>query len=220
MIRKGKVFKCCIIVLVLFGVLFCTMSVKAETLQKNTFWDEFYSGKFDIMDEDQNGQDVTKEFLAKTNALYMQKKIQTIKEIMVNSRLRAHIYKVSMPTENVFALEKYKIVSDTMIDYFPEDEYNTVMEFNGTLSGGIWYNPNTYEVTRVSQPTFKVNFMKGPDRVTVFCNNISTSSNVTGGKGYFSASFTCSGQAFIDEAGVWPIYYDYGRHSMAFYGTP
>ena len=37
MIRKGKVFKCCIIVLVLFGVLFCTMSVKAETLQKNTF---------------------------------------------------------------------------------------------------------------------------------------------------------------------------------------
>lgn len=198
-------------------LLINTICVQGATLEKDNFFEELYSGKYQILVEDKKGNDVTNIFIKETRKNYESNNINIIKKIMADYELKAHVYKVQNPSGTMYAVEQYKNVSDFFVEYYKDKKYSTVMEFKASLSGGIWYNPNTQQVTRTSKPTFKIEHMNVPLGISPFCNGIQTGSNVSNGKGYFWASYTCSGQAFANGL---TIVYDYGRHTSSFYGRP
>ena len=213
---KRAVISICTIIMLIVTVL----PVNAAEIEKNNFFEEFYSGDYCILVEDKNGQDVTEYFLNKTEWLYELNDVNGIKEIMKTEGLIAHVYKEQVSACSAYALEQYKSVSDIFVEYYEDDKYGTTMEFGAELVGGLWYNPNTDEVTKTSSPTFKVNVMNAPMKITPFCNGIQTGSRVSNGKGYFWASYTITGQSYADEHGTIALSYNYGSHTSSFYATP
>lgn len=191
-----------------------------KNVDESSFFEDFYSGDFKILVADKAGTDVTEYFLNKTKLLYEAGNISDIKGIMEREGLTTHVYKEKIEPFSIYALEQFKTVSDIFVDYYEDDIYGTKMEFAAELSGGIWYNPNTDEVTRTTTPTFKVNTMNAPMKITPFCNEIQTGSRVSSGKGYFWASFTVTGQAYADDNGLIGLTYNYGRHTVSFYAMP
>ena len=184
----------------------------------NEYYTEFYAGEKEVMVTDSNGNDVTTNFLDSTIQFYNIGDFESIKRFAAVNGYRLHLLTETEAVVQPFALEQYKMVSDTIIEYYTDTQFGTVMEFMGTLKGGIWYNPNTYQVTRTSSPTFNVELMNVPIGIVPSCNNIQTGSNVSGGRGYFYATYTLSG-VYVDESGVWGVNYDFGTHTFSFYAT-
>lgn len=184
------------------------------------YFASFYSGEKDILVTNQNEQDVTNSFLSRTADLFYENDIESIKKLMAKEGLRTHIFtEVIMPMQ-LFGLEQYKSVYDDMADYYEEPNHHTVMEFRCRLIGGIWYDSNTFQVTRVSNPTFQIVSMGTPMGIEPSCNDIQTGSNVISGKGYFWARFTLSGAYYDEKGACWFRDYYYGTHTISFYATP
>lgn len=212
-------------VICVVGFLFINVdTLHANTINNNIvfnneeYFSHFYSGQEKILVTDENGLDVTDYFLDKTMNLFLSNNIEDIKSIMVVEGLRTHIFKEEFSLKSPYALEQSKTVSDYIYDYYEEPQYRTVMEFACILKGTIWYNPNTYAVTRTSTPVFNVTVMNVPLKIVPSCNSISTGSRVEKGKGYFWAKFTVTGVGY--DSGIPVTKYNYGTHTVSFYGTP
>ena len=178
------------------------------------YYSYFYNGNSNIQITDKTGTDVTDFFVSETKTLFLNNDLDGIKEFMADNELVAHLYQEKINSFQLYALEQSKNVYDNITAYYKDNKYGTVMEFACKLSGTIWYNPNTYAVTRTSTPTFTVTYMGVPTGISPSCNSISTGSYVTNGKGYFWANFTVTGE------GISLIVYNYGTHKVSFYGTP
>lgn len=183
------------------------------------YFESFYSGESNVLVTDEDGNDVTNEFIKYTKELFKNDELEKIKHIMAENKLLAHILMEEEIT-TPYALEQYKTVYDVVCGYPTDDFFGTVMEFRGILTGGIWYNPNTYEVTRVSSPVFTVEVMNVPQGIYPSCNDYNTSSWVSGGKGYFKVDYTLSGVRYGDKPGDPNLYYDYGSHTFTFSAKP
>lgn len=184
----------------------------------NDYYEMFYSGEKEILVTDHNNNDVTNYYLSKTISLYKEGDLDGIKKFIANKGYRLHLITEKNEVMLPYALEQYKTVTDTIVEYYTDNQYGTVMEFMATLTGGLWYNPNTYEVTRTSSPVFNVNVMNVPMGITPLCNNIQTGSNVSGGKGYFFVTYSLAG-LYKEEQGPIVITYNYGTHTFSFHAT-
>lgn len=182
------------------------------------YFESFYSGENNVLVTDEEGNDVTNEFIKYTRELFKNNELEKIKHIMAENKLLAHIL-MEEEIATPYALEQYKAVYDIVTGYYKDSSYGTVMEFRGRLSGGIWYNPNTYEVTRVSSPVFTPEVMNVPMGIRPSCNDYNTSSWVSGGKGYFKVNYTLTG-VYNEDPSAPPIYYNYGSHTFTFSATP
>lgn len=227
MIEKKNLFiKAILFVLCIAGVFcFNTNVVKAnsdillldKSYDEQKYFEAFYSKEYDILVTNRNDQDVTDYFLEKTNDLFDKNDIESIKNILANENLRMHIIKEEITPIETYALEQFKTVEDFIVDYYTANT-GTVMEFACVLKGGIWYNPNTFQVTRTSSPTLDVTYMGVAPGIEPSCNSISTGSSVRSGKGYFWATFTLQG--FFSDHGLEYLPLDYGTHTVSFYATP
>lgn len=184
--------------------------------------DMFFSGSYRRLAIDAEGKDVTEYFISKSQKLYKKNNITAIKHLMADENIAICIM-LNQPIVKVYpqnrALEQYKTITSGYLEaYLTDIDGITTMEVQAELRGGIWYNPNTDKVTRVSSPTYYVHEMNS----TVFGSTCihyddTTSSSVIGGKGYFWGQSHFAAQASID--GIL-FQYDYGVRKFSFYAVP
>lgn len=216
-IRK-RIYKSISLLLTIIGVLVFNVSIVLADVQKSEEYDyykEFYSGQYNVFVVDEEGLDVTEDFIKKTEGLFDNEKIGDIKNILAKEKLVMHLLKETVIPMQSYALEQYKIVDDFIATtYAAENNSSVTMDFRASLKGGIWYNPNTDEVTGTSAPVFTVEYMFSTG-VGLSCNSVRTGSDVRSGKGYFWATFSIDG---FTDAPAPPLYF--GTHTMSFYGKP
>lgn len=215
---RKRIYKSISLVLTIIVVLVFNASIAFADVQKSEDYDyykEFYSGQYNVFVVNEDGLDVTEEFIRKTEGLFNSGKIRDIKNILAQEKLVMHLLKETVMPMQSYALEQYKVVDDFIATtYAAENNSSVKMDFRATLKGGIWYNPNTDKVTRTSTPVFTVEHMFSTG-VDLSCNSIRTGSDVRSGKGYFWATYSIDG--FTNKPAP-PLYF--GTHTMSFYGKP
>lgn len=182
------------------------------------YYSYFYNGASNALITDRNGNDFTDFFVSNTKEYFANHDLKSIKKFKADNGLVSHLfYEVISPIQP-FAYEQYKTVYDTLEDNYTDTKYGTSMDFACKLSGGMWYNPNIYQITRVAKPTFTTLYAMPPSGITPSVNEITTGSNIVNGKAYFWAHFQITGEGFID--GHYFDCYDYGSHTISFYAKP
>lgn len=180
----------------------------------------FFSNTYNVYLTNGNAEDVTIFLLPKMQSLFEENKIDDVNKIIQNEDLVLHIVLDSEKqyNGNLFAYDRFKTVESEILDFYLRDQYDgTTLYVQTLLSGGIWYNENTNEVTNVSEAKLTIT---GWDTTVVgmeiAANDISTGSNVVGGKGYFWGQ--CSFVGLRSGQGIEDLYY--GSKRVSFYAVP
>ncbi|MBO5033001.1 MAG: hypothetical protein J6D08_14185 [Lachnospiraceae bacterium] len=224
---KGKLKR--LIICVFSIMLLCIieeMDIFAEELvsiqnQNTDFITMFYSGEYHIAATNFEGEDITSLFLGQTQSLYEENKIDDIKDTIAQEGIVLHI--ISYSEDNVLrAYDKYKTVRSDMI-YFELEDQNRATRICVTaeLSGAIWYNENTSQVTKVSNTTYSILGIDTNTGLSVTTNDFSTGSSVQNGKGYFWGKCGFVSQGQIVQNGIpYTTYLEYGPKMVSFYAVP
>lgn len=116
------------------------------------------------------------------------------------------------------ALEIYKPTKyyDSITFYSTDGKHSAEVQY--TLIGGYWYDSNTFQVTRTSDPTFSIVSVVLDASVQLYPNSISTGSNISDGKGYFWGSFELNAGYYFD--GVWINDIPFDTCRVSFHATP
>ena len=116
------------------------------------------------------------------------------------------------------ALEIYKPASyyDFTTFYSADGKYSAGVQY--TLTGGYWYNANTFQVTRTSSPTFNILSIELDTAIQADYNSISTESNNSSGNAYFWGTFELNAGHYLD--GVWINDIPFNTCKVSFHATP
>lgn len=185
----------------------------------NSILQTFYNNKESVYILDEMGEDVTDQFWNDTELLYLTKDWNRIKDYILTNNLVLHKVLENKIVSDTRALNQYKTVVSEMFYFILWDSnHATNMECSAELKGGIWYDVATDEVKRVSNTTLNILEMgTNAIGVSLYTNDIQTSSSVVDGKGYFWANCHFYGE---NDDPIYKFYYDYGSKSLSFYATP
>lgn len=217
----------CFIGLILVGAT----SAKAEAVNRKDadihydYLKKFYTSNQERYAVDAAGQDITTSFLYKTEDMFYQGNIEKIFEIMKEEEIVLHLLSSEKVFEEgeTYAYSRYKTVESDVIEFVLSDQYdNTTLYVQAELTGGIWYNETTSEVTDVTSATYNILSTDCNGSWEILTNNFSTGSNVINGKGYFwgQCQFLGQGQSQSEDGIVIPINLDYGTKRVEFYAIP
>lgn len=218
----------CLFILCMILVIDCGTSfakTKENVIEKanseNDFLNTFYSGKKEIYVTDEKGNNVTEKFLKKTREMYNNREVEEINEIIASENLVLHVVNEEIEENSLMQLayEQYKSVRSEMFYFELEAQNGSRITVTSELIGGIWYNPNTSRVTRVSNPTYTI--LSTDPSIGVVTSNFKTGSSVSGGKGHFWGECSFEFHTQIVEQGVpYNVDISYGSKRVAFYATP
>ena len=194
------------------------IDVHSEYLQK------FFTTNQEKYVTDNEGNDVTESFFKRTIDKFMVGDIESIFQIMREEELVLHLISThQVPAENgLYAYDKFKTVRSDIIEFVLSDQYdNTTIYVQAELSGGIWYNEATGEVTNVTDSTYNILSIDCNGSWEILVNDFSTGSNVSDGKGYFwgQCRFLGQGQQNLNGITV-TVDLDYGIKKVDFYAIP
>lgn len=222
--RVIYLFMLCIVIAMNCSIAFAqTRQDNIENIDTNNdFLDVFYGGEKEIYVTDDDGNIVTEKFLSETQAMYNNRNMEAIREIIGSKNLVLHIITEKSKKQDsitTFAYEQHKTVRSEMFYFELTAQNGSRITVTSELSGGIWYNANTLKVTRVSNATYTI--LSTDPSIGVITNNFRTGSNVTNGKGYFWGECSFESHTQIIEQGV-AINLDipYGSKRVAFYAAP
>lgn len=225
--RKFKSFMAKIIVLII--CIFQLTSVNgistfadANTFSSNdsldayNYFSLFFSGEHEIQVTNKFGLDVTDYFVTKTQTLFYANDIDSIDQIIADEDLLLCI--TTEESVQTYALEQYKTAYYYDVTTFSSTDRKYSARVSYTFNGGFWYNPNTYQVTRTSDPVFDIVQVDTDINVKATVNSISTGSYPSNGKAYFWATFKLSAGYYLE--GAWIKGIDFNTSRISFNATP
>ena len=169
--------------------------------------------------EDVNGEDVTDEFINRTQNLYEIGDMESIKRIIQEEELVLHIYSIENNNANVstYGLTRYKNVANDEFYFLLTADNGVTLEVLSELRGGIWYDEGTGEVKRTSTPTYTILEIYTNSVSNITANDFSTGSNVSNGKGLFWGR--CSFIGILIEQGF-TFRANFGSKQVSFWAVP
>lgn len=177
------------------------MSIEEENVHYE-YLRKFYEGEQERHVVDSSGNDVTSSFIEKTKKLFYEGKTEEIFKIMGDENLVLHLISEEHAPQEIstYAYDRYKVVKSDMIEFILSDQNdNTTIYVQAELSGGIWYNEATSEVTNVSNATYNILSIDHNGLWEVLNNDFKTGSSVVNGKGYFWGECHFYGQGVVDN---------------------
>lgn len=192
----------------------------SEVNNFHNYLEKFYTETQLRKVEDVNGNDVTNEFIARTQNIFDKGDEGSIKKIMQEEELVLHIFSLESASGNIstFGLDRYKNVASDLISFYLTSDNGVRLFVVSELKGGIWYDEASGKVKRTTNATYNIIGMETGTKYSVTANDFATGSSVSNGKGYFWGRCSFIGQ-MTDDYGT-HYYANFGSKQVSFYATP